>query len=169
MRKTIFPNQQLRTMLLGMLFFIFCSGLNAQILEVVSSAGDNFENSNYKISWTLGEPLSETIVSNQLLLNQGFMQYFSSTVSVPDVFDKSIQLRIYPNPVRSNLYLSIDVSAVNQTQYSLFTITGIKLNSKILDKTLNQIDVSNIQPGIFYIQIINDQIKLNKTYKLIKL
>jgi hypothetical protein len=42
--------------------------------EVVSTAGGYFENANASLSWTLGEPATETYSTGNIILTQGFQQ-----------------------------------------------------------------------------------------------
>ena len=42
--------------------------------EVISTTGEHYENSNGSISWTIGEPVIETLGSNNNYLTQGFHQ-----------------------------------------------------------------------------------------------
>jgi len=48
--------------------------------EVVSSAGDYYENANVSLSWTLGEIATETYTNGNIILTQGFQQPFGITI-----------------------------------------------------------------------------------------
>lgn len=48
--------------------------------EVVSSAGDYYENGNVSLSWTLGEIATETYTNGNVILTQGFQQPFGITI-----------------------------------------------------------------------------------------
>ena len=57
-------------------FLLITSHLFAQSIErdVVASSGDYFENANGSLSWTLGELATETYISGNAILTQGFQQ-----------------------------------------------------------------------------------------------
>jgi len=48
--------------------------------EVVSSAGDYYENANVSLSWTLGEIATETYTNGNIILTQGFQQPYGITI-----------------------------------------------------------------------------------------
>ena len=51
--------------------------------EVISSAGEHQENANGSISWTIGEPISETISGADAQLTQGFQQPPPADIPIP--------------------------------------------------------------------------------------
>src|ERR1700741_5092909 len=74
--------------------------------DVYASAGNCYVNSNASLSWTLGEPLSETDGSSANYLTQGFQQ--PSSITVTSVIGPNApqgNVSAYPNPVTSTVYL----------------------------------------------------------------
>lgn len=67
---TIFTS--MKTIILFTLFMILMISSYSQ--EVISTAGEHYENSNGSISWTIGEPVIETLESTNNYLTQGFHQ-----------------------------------------------------------------------------------------------
>ncbi len=61
------------------------SQANAQ--QVIASAGGYFQNENLSLSFTLGEPVIETLQSAELILTQGFQQpynfYLQQILNIP--------------------------------------------------------------------------------------
>lgn len=70
------------TIMTGMLISI---NLHAQ--QVVASAGGYFEGNNVTLSWTLGEPVTETFTGSDVILTQGFQQpynfYITQLLNIP--------------------------------------------------------------------------------------
>jgi hypothetical protein len=84
----------------------------------------------------------------------------SVSASGPSVL-KTISL--YPNPVRDILYLYNDPEF---KRYSLFSITGKLLMSGNLQTGMNELNLSNISPGIYILRADDNgsatSIKINK-------
>jgi hypothetical protein len=62
----------MKTLILFALYMIFVPPAYSQ--EVISNAGEHYENDNGSISWTIGEPVIETLGSSNNYLTQGFHQ-----------------------------------------------------------------------------------------------
>lgn len=64
-----------KSALLGILMFacLFVHGQTTP-LQLISSAGESFKNSNYQLDWSIGELVIETYSGNQNMLTQGFHQ-----------------------------------------------------------------------------------------------
>jgi hypothetical protein len=64
----------------------------------------------------------------------------------------SFHYRIYPNPATNNL----TINAVNGTNVSLYSLTGLLLDSKTVVNNSVEFDVSKMAPGIYLINILSD-------------
>ncbi len=64
---------------LSFLFIIAFTLLSFQIKaqQVIASAGGNYEGDNISLSWTMGEPVTETFSGGGVILTQGFQQPYS--------------------------------------------------------------------------------------------
>lgn len=78
-----------------------------------------------------------------------------------------VQLRIYPNPVKSILKVAVDgFTGEISAECLLFNISGIMIEQRILVDQETQIDMSNCQSGHYVLQIIVNGEKT--TWKIIK-
>ena len=87
-------------LLLACSIFLACSSfLFSQSLErsVVSTQGSDFQNANLRVSWTLGEPVSEVISSSQNQLDQGYQQALDAVISLREQGDVRNPI-VFPNP-----------------------------------------------------------------------
>jgi len=158
----------------------------ANIFQNVDSVIEAYEENNFIMegcfnNYTLtSSPVGDTLtfrIENNFspYSSSSYWQYFVDTNCVATLIKKSVgvcpavgikeinnDVRIYPNPVKN--YLFIDLENSSNISYSIFNVLG----EKVLDKTYNslqnifQINVSNLEKGIYFIQLNNSIAKFVK-------
>jgi len=138
--------------------------------EVIASSGEHFEQSNGSLSWTLGEPITETY-TNGSILTQGFQQDYENILSIDDLTNNQIYT-LYPNPFSSEFTLLIknEVEGV----YTLQITDG--QGKVILQEEYNlsqsnfpiQMNVSHLAAGIYYLKIQSNSNENFTVFKLLK-
>lgn len=163
---------------------IFTVGLGIAILtanaqttspELVSSAGDSFNNTSYQLDWSIGELSTETYAGSQNTLTQGFHQGTYIITSIDENPLLEFTITAFPNPtsnfislkVNASTMLSTGSSKVESLQFAVTDLSGkISQTGKILNET-EQINFSNYAVGT-YIVTISQNNQLVKTVKIIK-
>ncbi len=76
------------------------------------------------------------------------------TVNTTSVLGKAFkkELSVYPNPVEKEL-LNIEVAAGSFNQVSVYNITGKLLKSLKINSSINEIDVSDLNKGLYIIRV----------------
>lgn len=136
--------------------------------EIIASSGGFFTGGNHSMSWTLGEPLTETYSSSNNYLTQGFQQPFPLVLSVNNFTAPSFL--IYPNPVTTNL--QIDFSAVTGFfVVELFDAQGQLLLKKEFSSKqhLLNIDFNDFAQGIYLVNISGNNYNYKGSYKIVKM
>ena len=158
----------MRNIIIASFVFLY---LNISAQEVISASGDFFLQANGSISWTLGEPISETY-SNSGILTQGFQQDYENILSMYELQNSSI-FNVFPNPFSTEInidffsegtgeYLAQIKDASGKTIYNEnFFFSSSNFN--------NQINVSHLASGIYFLQIINLNNQETVTFKLNKI
>ncbi len=78
----------------------------------------------------------------------------------------SVAIKIFPNPVEQLIYIDAP-NHVKETTCLIFDSKGALLLQKQLIQPQKQIDVSELQQGLFFLQIIsNEKTMLGKFYKM---
>ena len=100
----------------------------------------------------------------------GDIYYFRNTtvVSVEDE-DQSdfVELKVYPNPVSSNLNISAGNADLDNTEFAIYTILGERINTSVsLNGSLATMNISDLAPGLYILTIRNDLV--NYSTKIIK-
>ncbi len=153
--------------LLALLFLLISPLLiQSQSLEryVTASAGEYFETSSLQISWTMGETVNESFVSNQSQLDQGFHQSIEDGIDLIENHGLA-KPRLFPNPF-------IDKITITDIPEGTTSIVLLQADGKELKRidTHNQKLVEFFWPeileGSYIIQIINEDHQ--STYKIVK-
>jgi len=146
-------------------FFLFATAIQAQ--EVVSTAGSYGETTSGSLSWTVGEPVIETITDGTNTLTQGFQQSKLTVTAINDLEVSGIELSVYPNP--TNSFLSIEVKADKQRDLllCLFDINGRLILQKKMEGNKQTINMQNYKPAIYILKVTEGNKEIN-TYQIVK-
>ena len=151
--------------LLILLIALCTTSLQAQ--EVVTTAGNYGETTSGSLSWTVGEPVIETITDLTNTLTQGFQQSKLAVTAINDLKVSGIELSVYPNP--TNSFLSIEVKTDKQRDLllSLFNLNGKLILQKKMTGNKQTIQMQNYKPAT-YILIVTEANKEVRTYQIVK-
>jgi len=145
--------------------------INGQTIEreVIASAGDNFVSPTFTLSWTLGEPVTETISNDYMILTQGFQQgelYKVTAVKEPlaELFD----INVYPNPTPDVLNISIRSHQDEILSVQLYSLTGEKvLSEKTKEKNI-RFNLSHLSSASYLLSLRKLDGSLITTYVINK-
>ena len=151
----------MKTMLFILILSISMIGISAQSLSpsVIALAG-GLEKSptGMTLSWTIGEPIIETLQTENSSLTQGFQQpnLQASTGFEDASFDYS--LRTFPNPASTELIMETDFP--KSMQFRIVDMQG-KLVEEGSWSTKHQLNVSQLPSGVYalYFQVEGRMIK----------
>ena len=151
--------------LLILLIALCATFLQAQ--EVVTTAGSYGETTSGSLSWTIGEPVIETITDGTNTLTQGFQQSKLTVTAINDLKVPGIELSVYPNP--TNSFLSIEVKADKQRDLllSLFDINGKLILQKKMTGSKQTIKMQNYKPATYILKVTEGNKEIN-TYQIVK-
>lgn len=133
--------------------------------QVIGSAGSTQSNSDFKISWTTGEPIVGLMSAGGNQLGNGYYPALDlKTLKIEDK-DLELQIKVYPNPTSKMLYIS-------HPELNSFSITITEMNGKQIYSGLimkeSALDISNYVQGIYFVTIENKETNKKNTYKIIK-
>jgi hypothetical protein len=140
-------------------------------MQVVATAGGFGKQGNYKVSWTLGEPVIHTLSSTNRKLTQGFHQPdVCVSVSTSNLDVKELGLKVFPNPVVDFLYIQHQAVDVQLTG-SLYDLLG---NQIIPPFELNNagettLDLYHSQAGIYLLQIKDKLSNKSAVFRIVRL
>ncbi|MBE9512389.1 MAG: T9SS type A sorting domain-containing protein [Bacteroidetes bacterium] len=148
-------------------FCLLSSGAAIHAQEVVSTAGSHGETTSGSLSWTVGEPVVETITNGTKTLTQGFQQSKLTVTAINDLKVSGIELSVYPNP--TNSFLSIEVKTDKQRDLllSLFDINGKLILQKKMIENKQTIKMQNYKPATYILKVTEGNKEI-RTYQIVK-
>ena len=147
------------------IFLIGVIGISAQ--EVVSSGGETQQAGRYEISWTIGEPVIETISTGAYILTQGFHQPGLTVTPVNEIEIANLELKVYPNPTSEYILIQLN-KLENDPAFSLYSIKGKLLVRKSISKYETSVDLKNYASGSYLLKISQARTQMLQTFKIIK-
>ncbi len=151
---------------------LFCANyLAGQSLspQVVATAGGQFYTyDSVRVSWTIGEPLTETFSRDSTILTQGFHQTYLTITAVEDLA-ADIRVKVFPNPTSGRV--NIDVRDVKvPLQMTLSDESGRMLMKRqtSMQNSFNQFNLSRLADGVYYLYMATEDGQTVKTFKIVK-
>lgn len=142
------------------LFFKFSFILAQEIKpQIVSTAGATMNQSNAKLSFTVGEIVVKTVTNGTNSIGQGFTNSTTNNIitAIKEPKASLLQMKVYPNPASDLIYVDISDNKVPNIQLSVYDITGKQISNDNYAAGNNHIGINtqNWQKGE-YIIVIND-------------
>ncbi|MEI6852408.1 MAG: T9SS type A sorting domain-containing protein [Bacteroidota bacterium] len=133
--------------------------------EVLASSGDYFTNSNLKLSWTLGEMVTETFSAGGTFLTQGFQQSSYAPFAI-DENEENKMISVYPNPFSD--IITISTGNLTDLKVQVFDLQGKNIMERTIETSNKQLDFSAFEQGMYLIMVLNKTNPL-KTFKIQKI
>ena len=156
---------------LGIMMLGICS-LSAQTIsrQVIGAAGSN----NETLSYTVGEMAIETAVSGSFILTQGFHQPEDGTVSIDKPLSFQVDYRLYPNPTRDLMTLTLTGSESASILVGMTDLRGREVQQTqslqlIPGTTELSLDVSTLATASYMLMIKSESGEILQTIRFNKL
>jgi Secretion system C-terminal sorting domain len=152
-------------------FFLFSAISQSVLPETFSTSGDHFTGTNAGLSFTIGEPIIETISNTTNILTQGFQQTNYTITSLKEFPDFGDQILVFPNPVSNTLQVCIDGELENSNlNMELIDDTGKILITDTFSKTdlSYLLNMREYPRGNYFLRITNKKEGLVNSYKIQK-
>ena len=134
---------------------------------LISTAGNEFENTETSISWSMGELATASYTSGELLVTEGFQQPRLEVSTLIDQTGDEAEINAYPNPVRYQLTVDFPANEGDATLMELYDLKGRLLKVTSFNGKSERIDLSSFPSGE-YILRIREGDQLLKSLKIIK-
>lgn len=162
------------TKVLILVLLSFWTTLNGQQLShqvLVPAAGIATAGSvNY--SQTIGETAVETVEGSGFVLTQGFQQPAMIFTDVTPHVGTGVD--VYPNPATSFISIRLFGDSARKFRIEMINLTGRIVSSMTLDFItkyyhIQQLDVSRLTNGFYFVRVTSDDSKINRIFKIEKM
>lgn len=159
----------------SILLFVFCLPFigNAQSVtpEVIATAGDHYQVGNVALSWTIGEPMTETFAAGPTVITQGFHQPDYRPVGIDENVDPLADFTVFPNPAGDEINISWEnLQGISEFDVLIIDMAGkTVLQSKVSTASGNtKLDIKDIAAGQYGMQFRNHGTSISKGYRIQK-
>jgi Secretion system C-terminal sorting domain len=161
---------------LFLLLFLWSVSVSAQDFtifnQVIGSTGHFAVEGNQQWTYTVGEVVIETMSANNRALTQGFHQpEFARPVSTIDPELLSWNIEVFPNPTADVLNVRFDSNQSGLLEAIVFDMYGrMLMQPQSLDlATGSVIDCTTWLPGVYILQLRDQQSRASATFRFIRL
>jgi hypothetical protein len=158
---------KIRLKLFTWLFLLCCFTLQLQSQEIITTSGGYGSASNAKVSWTIGEPVTETVVGLNIILNQGFNQGEVISTSLIKAEIPGLTIRVYPNPASDHLELFNQENLHENLRYTLIDLNGKVLIENKCSGIYTSISIGNLKPSTYLLKVFLNNKEIS-VFKIIK-
>lgn len=152
---------------------LFCLSFllaNSQSIErdVIAAAGEHFVAPTFSLSWTLGEPVSETIGNDDIVLTQGFHQGEFKLTAIREPLAGQFDITVFPNPTPDVLNIRFNSEFNEIITVQLYSMSGEKiLFERTQDKNV-QLNLGNLSNASYLLSLRRNDGSLITTYVINK-
>ncbi|MCB9033297.1 MAG: T9SS type A sorting domain-containing protein [Chitinophagales bacterium] len=149
---------------------IFLFTIKAYTQEVIATTGNHYSNTNYSMSFTIGEPIITTYTTSNIIMTQGFHQTkLTDIASFIKNFYSDATISVFPNPAVNSVQINLKSDKLIQYKTNVYDISGkLIYQTALLNATQQQIEVSHWSVGTYIIQVVDDKNQALATAKIIK-
>lgn len=155
----------MRNINLVMLLCLITGSLHSQ--EVVSTSGGQVENSTAQLSWTLGEPIIETVSDGEYTLTQGLHQSNLLVTAIDEIQRPNFNISAFPNPATDYVELTVERETQDELSFQLLDSNGKLLLEERFANDKVTIQTADLLPAIYFIKIKEGQDNI-QTFQIIK-
>lgn len=144
--------------------------------KVFASAGQVTTTGNLNLSYTIGEPIVETLVDIKLILTEGFHQPEDDFVpnAVQEFPTAWGNIKVFPNPFNENLTIEVETDKQHDLYLYIYDVLGQQVESTFLanhypGKNQYSISTAGLAQGMYTLTIATESGDFLKTVKVNKI
>lgn len=149
-------------------FVILLTSKNVFPQEIISTAGEQNVSGNIQLSWSIGEPVTETFFASPIFLTQGFHQGNLKVTATEPVALPVFFVQVYPNPATSVLIINVLTIEKASFKYQLFSVEGKLLVSLKSENQSEILDMRKQTSGTYLLKISLKEQSLTQNFTIVK-
>lgn len=140
----------------------------AQAQESANASGGDATGSGGAVAYSIGQVVYTTNTGSNGSVAQGVQHaYEIFTVGIKETA-LNISLTAFPNPTTDNLTLQISDYNNEKLSYQLFDMQGKQLSNGQIVAQQTQINMNNLPTATYFINVVNQENREVKSFKIIK-
>ena len=149
--------------------FLLSYSLSAQQIpqKVVNSSGTVFQINNVSITFSVGEPITSTLINTSTILTQGFIQPIKTDLPTSLLYlaDLDAAFTTFPNPVTEGVTIEFTDKSITPLKYEVYNNDG-RLVLSTSDSN-SYINLSILSDGIYWLRpiVVGKQFGVKKIVK----
>ena len=153
------------------IYFLCC--FNIALLpaqETIPSSGGNAAGSGGSVSYTVGQITYQTFSGTINSIAQGVQQPYEISVvtAIENTEGIKLEFKVYPNPTRGLMTLSIKPFNNENFKYRIYDLGGILLQDKKISSEEIEISIEGFSSSTYFLRVIKDGIEV-KIFKIVKI
>ncbi len=152
-----------------LLFLLFSIPLFLQAQQTNPATGGDAAGSGGSVSYSIGQVFYHTHSAAAGSVAEGVQQPFEIFIitSADDLTSDKIHLRAYPNPVITQLTLSVAEGHYTDVSYRLMDMHGQLIRSERIPDGDTEINMDFLRPGTYFLQVFEKD-RMAGAFKIIK-
>jgi hypothetical protein len=137
--------------------------------ESIVASGANISAFEGSVSYTVGQVAFNVFSGINSSIIQGIQQTFEFSVvtAAENVSDINLKCRVYPNPTRNVIKLSIGSADLDSMYYRMYDTNSRLILDMKIENEETEISLQNLAPSIYFLRVIRNKLEI-KTFKIIK-
>ena len=143
--------------------------LTIQAQNTVPATGGNATGAGGTVSYSVGQVTFNTYSGTNGTVAQGVQQPYEISVvtAVENTEGITLEYKVYPNPTRGLINLTIKPLDNENFRFKLYDMNGILLQDKKAESEETEISMERLSSSVYLLKVIKDNLEV-KTFKIIK-
>jgi len=139
--------------------------------DVISSAGETFQNNEVQLDWTLGEVMTATLENNTNILSQGFQQPYLEITSINKLSSAFGNIKIFPNPTHDWINFDLTLNQNTTVLIRLFDTNGKLIWENKKQETLitDKLNLKYFSSGNYILNFSCDKEQFSQSFQILKI
>ena len=133
--------------------------------EVISTQGEEYNNALGSVSFTIGEPVTETVSAGNYDLTQGFQQPNLTVNSVGEAIP-GFSVKVFPNPTAKRVQLT--VLSWSGLTFRITDLNGALIRAGWINSRSTELDFTDQAAGTYLLSVFRGDDQIVSTFKVIK-
>jgi len=138
----------------------------AHAQQVISSSGGEFTSPDIRFSYTIGEPVHETVNAANTTLTQGFEQPWADiSTTDQEIISDGSTITVYPNPVRHILNVAYSGTPTHDT-FELRDAEGRLVERGRVQDQITELNMARYSSGLYLLHLTSTAGTPDRTFRI---